>query len=64
MTEGNSLKLILQFMFPLLAGNIFQQTYNIVDSAIVGRTLEADALAAVGASPEDDSFRRSVCESR
>ncbi len=50
MTEGNSLKLILQFMFPLLIGNIFQQTYNMVDSAIVGRTLGADALAAVGAS--------------
>ncbi|MCI8379811.1 MAG: MATE family efflux transporter [Lachnospiraceae bacterium] len=50
MTEGNPLKLILQFALPLLAGNIFQQTYNIVDAAIVGRYLGTKALAAIGAS--------------
>lgn len=50
MTEGNPLKLILSFALPLLAGNIFQQTYNIVDAAIVGKSLGADSLAAVGAS--------------
>ena len=31
-------------------GNIFQQTYNMVDTVIVGQTLGAKALAAVGAS--------------
>lgn len=50
MTEGKPLKLILQFALPLLAGNIFQQTYNIVDAAIVGRYLGTKALASVGAS--------------
>ena len=50
MTEGTPLKLILTFAFPLLMGNLFQQTYNMMDAAIVGRTLSADALAAVGAS--------------
>lgn len=50
MTEGKPLKLILQFALPLLVGNIFQQTYNIVDAAIVGRYLGTKALAAVGAS--------------
>lgn len=50
MTEGSPLKLILQFALPLLAGNIFQQTYNIVDAAIVGRYLGTKALAAIGAS--------------
>lgn len=50
MTEGKPLKLILQFALPLLLGNIFQQTYNIVDAAIVGRYLGTKALAAVGAS--------------
>lgn len=50
LTEGNPLKLILQFAFPLLLGNLFQQTYNIVDAAIVGQTLGANALAGVGAS--------------
>ncbi len=50
MTEGNPLSLILKFTVPLLLGNIFQQTYNIMDAAIVGRFLGADALGAVGAS--------------
>ncbi len=50
MTEGNSLKLILKFALPLLLGNLLQQTYNMVDAAIVGRYLGTDALASVGAS--------------
>lgn len=50
MTEGNSLKLILTFALPLLLGNLLQQTYNMVDAAIVGRYLGTDALASVGAS--------------
>lgn len=50
LTQGNSLKQIIWFAFPLLLGNLFQQLYNIADSVIVGRTLGIDALAAVGAS--------------
>ena len=50
MTEGNSLKQILCFAFPLLLGNLFQQLYNLADSIIVGKTLGIDALASVGAS--------------
>ena len=50
MTEGDPLKLILQFSLPLLLGNLFQQTYNIVDAAIVGQALGDKALAGVGAS--------------
>lgn len=50
MTQGRPLPLILQFAVPLLVGNLLQQTYNIIDAAIVGRTLGADALAGVGAS--------------
>lgn len=50
MTSGNSLKQILSFALPLLLGNLFQQTYNMVDSAIVGQVLGAQSLAAVGAS--------------
>lgn len=50
MIEGNPLRLILTFAFPLLMGNLFQQTYNMMDAAIVGRILGADALASVGAS--------------
>ena len=50
MTQGNPLKVMLQFAFPLLIGNLLQQTYNIIDSAIVGQSLGAQALASVGAS--------------
>ena len=50
LTEGNSLKQIIGFAFPLLLGNLFQQLYNLADSIIVGRTLGINALAAVGAS--------------
>lgn len=50
MTEGRPLKLMLQFALPLLIGNLLQQTYNIIDAAIVGRVLGTEALASVGAS--------------
>ena len=50
MTTGKPLLLILQFAFPLLIGNFFQQMYNVADAAIVGRFLGPKALAAVGAS--------------
>lgn len=50
LTEGNPLYLILSFAFPLLLGNLLQQTYNLCDAAIVGRFLGAGALAGVGAS--------------
>ena len=50
LTEGSCLKQILLFTAPLLVGNLLQQTYNLVDAAIVGRSLGTDALAAVGAS--------------
>ncbi len=49
-TVGKEGKLILNFALPMLVGNIFQQTYNIVDSIIVGKFLGKEALAAVGAS--------------
>lgn len=48
MTAGKSAKLILLFTLPLLAGNLFQQLYNMMDTLIVGRTLNVNALAAVG----------------
>jgi len=50
MTEGSSIKLILRFALPLLVGNLLQQTYNIIDAAIVGKILGTNALASVGAS--------------
>ena len=50
LTEGAPLPLILNFTFPLLLGNILQQTYSLVDAVIVGRFLGINDLAAIGAS--------------
>jgi len=48
-TEGSPWRLLLLFSLPLMAGNIFQQMYTVVDTAIVGKVLGVDALAALGA---------------
>ena len=37
MTVGKPAKMILQFALPMMAGNIFQQLYTIVDALFVGR---------------------------
>lgn len=50
MTKGNPFKLILRFIIPVVAGNLFQQLYNMVDTIIVGKFVGLDALAAVGAT--------------
>ena len=48
MTEGNIVRHILTFAFPLLIGNIFQQLYNMVDTWVVGRYVSDEAFSAVG----------------
>ena len=50
LTRGNPMKLILGFGVPLLFGYLFQQFYSVVDTAIVGKTLGGQALAAVGST--------------
>lgn len=50
LTTGSPMKLILGFMLPLLLGMLFQQFYNMVDTAIVGQFLGIDALAGVGST--------------
>jgi len=50
LTKGRPLTLILQFGLPILLGMLFQQMYNMVDTAIVGKFLGGNALAAVGAT--------------
>ena len=42
--------LIFKFTMPLLLGNLLQQTYSLIDAAIVGKFLGISPLAAVGAS--------------
>ena len=48
MTHGHPGKLLMAFALPLMAGNVFQQLYTVVDIAIVGRGVGMDALAALG----------------
>ena len=50
LTEGRPLKLIVSFALPMLFGVLFQQLYSFVDTAVVGRFLGAERLAAVGAT--------------
>ena len=50
MTTGKPVVLILAFAIPILAGNLIQQLYSLVDSLIVGQLLGVTALAAVSAS--------------
>lgn len=50
LTEGRPLKQIVSFALPLLFGVLFQQLYSFVDTAVVGRFLGAERLAAVGAT--------------
>mgnify|MGYP000867214961 CR=1 FL=1 len=38
------------FALPIIIGNLFQQAYTMADSAVVGRFVSQQALAAVGAS--------------
>lgn len=49
-TEGVIWKELIRYALPLLAGNLFQQLYNTVDSVIVGRFVGTTALAAVGST--------------
>ncbi len=48
MTEGSIAGNLIAFSVPLVLGNLFQLTYNAVDSMIVGRFAGDTAQAAVG----------------
>lgn len=48
MTEGSIPRHLVRYAIPSILGNLFQVTYNTVDSVIVGKYVGANALAAVG----------------
>ena len=50
MTSGSVTKNILMFCLPLLLGNICQELYNMIDTAVVEQGVGLDALAAVGST--------------
>ena len=59
-TQGNPTRLILSFAWPMLAGNLLQQFYNLADAAMVGQFVGGNALAAVGSSTTVINFILSV----
>ncbi len=60
LTKGNITKTLLLFALPMMVGNLLQQTYNVVDTLIVGQYIGRDALAAVGSAYTLMTFLNSV----
>lgn len=52
LTKGSELKGLFIFALPIFLGNLFEQLYNVTDTAIVGNLLGAEDLAAVGSSTQ------------
>ena len=50
LTHGSIFRGLLRFSLPLMAGNLLQQLYNLVDTFVVGRYCGEIALAAVGSA--------------
>lgn len=50
LTEGSIFQKLIRFSMPMIAGNLLQQIYNLVDTLIVGKCIGADALASVGSA--------------
>lgn len=56
LTTGKTWKLLLIFALPTLLSNVFQQFYNLADTAIAGHILGDNALVAIGASSTINSL--------
>ncbi len=50
MTSGPIWRHLLSYAVPMILGNLLQLTYNAADSAIIGKTLGENSLAAVSAA--------------
>lgn len=50
LTKGKPFSSLLKFTLPIIGGNLFQLFYTLADTLIVGQTLGANALAAVGST--------------
>lgn len=59
-THGNITGKMIQFAWPMIAGNFLQQLYNVADTVIVGKFLGPNALAAVGSAYTLMTFITSV----
>ena len=50
MTSGPLANNILLFSLPLIASGILQQSFNVVDVAVIGNYADKSAIAAVGSN--------------
>lgn len=50
LTEGNIVSVLIAFATPLFIGQLFQTLYHSVDSIVVGKFIDSNALAAVNVS--------------
>ncbi|MDU1412809.1 MAG: MATE family efflux transporter [Clostridium sp.] len=50
LTTGKIGRSLILFSLPMILGNLLQQLYNVADTLIVGQTIGATALSAVGSS--------------
>lgn len=62
MTKGKPGRLILTFALPLMLGNMFQQAYTLVDTAVVGQVVGVNALAAIGSVDWFNWMSLGVCQ--
>ena len=56
MTKGSPVKLMARFAIPMMIGSVFQAMYTMVDSAVLGRYVGSEALAAIGATTSTTGF--------
>ena len=50
MTQGNPTRLLVLFAIPMWIGGIFQLLYNLVDTWVVGKFVDLNALSAMGSA--------------
>jgi putative MATE family efflux protein len=61
MIKGNPTKLLLSFAIPLMLGNIFQQSFILIDRVIVGHLIGANAFSSIGATSSISMVFTSLC---
>lgn len=52
MTKGSIMQLVILFALPIIASNVLQQFYTIVDTLIIGNYCGATSIAAIGTSSQ------------
>ncbi len=57
---GNVRKSLILFALPMIAGNLLQQCYNLVDTWVIGKYVGSNALSAVGSSYSLMTFLNSI----